>query len=45
MVFLGLLGGDDDHAVGGQCTVYARCGSIFEHSDALNVVEVDVAEG
>ena len=41
LVGLALLRGDDDDAVGGQCTVDAGSGGILQHRHRLHVVGVD----
>ena len=35
------LGGDDDHTVCTACTVDCSCGTILEHVDGLDLLEVD----
>ena len=41
LALLGALGGDDDDAVGGLCTVDGGRGSILQHLDGLHVVAVE----
>ena len=42
--FLGLLGGNHNHAVGSQCTVDRGCCRIFQHCDRFHIIGVDLIE-
>ena len=41
LALLALLGGDDDNAVGGTCTVDGTRGGILEDFDTLDIIGVD----
>ena len=45
LVFLTVLGGDDDHTVSGTRTVDGTCRCVFEHLNGFNVVRREVADG
>ena len=44
LVALGLLGGDDDDAIGSQGAIDRRSSGILEHGDGLDVVGIDVGQ-
>ena len=44
LVALGLLGGDDDDAIGSQGAIDRRSSGILEHGDGLDVIGIDVGQ-
>ena len=45
LVFLTVLGGDDDHTIGGTRTVDSTRSSILEHLNGLDIVRREIADG